>query len=418
MNRTVIRLENVSKQFIIRENTAKYGSLRESIVDGIKKLKGGMLRKEKYEKIWALKDISFNVEHGEVLGLIGRNGAGKSTLLKVLSRITKPTKGRAIVSGRVGTLLEVGTGFHPELTGKENIYLSGAILGMRKSEIDGKFHEIVDFAETEKFLDTPIKFYSSGMYVRLAFAVAAFLESEILLIDEVLAVGDSAFQQKCIGKMGDIAKAGRTVLFVSHNMGSIRMLCDRVILLDGGSVIEDGEPNIVVDRYLHTTRSLGIEKGEVHWEDSTEAPGCEEIRLISVRLLNSEGRTGYIFDIEKPINIEVIYRIYKPIRGMRMVFTLSTQEGVLVLASTDHNTRPAISEPGLYKSTAIIKDGLLNRNKYYVQIYAGIPGVRKLITGGNFLSFIAEGSSGHGSNYTESWPGVVAPRLDWLIEKL
>lgn len=253
MSDTIIEVQNLSKRYQIGEKVP-YKALRDEIAKLVaapfRKLKNSSDARKQNEYIWALKDVSFTVKRGEIVGIIGRNGAGKTTLLKVLSRITEPTSGQAIMRGRVSSLLEVGTGFHPELTGRENIYLNGAILGMRKSEIDRKFDEIVAFAEVEKFIDTPVKRYSSGMYVRLAFAVAAHLEPEILLVDEVLAVGDFAFQKKCLGKMGDVAKEGRTVLFVSHNMAATQNLCQRAILLDLGRIKMEGKVMDVVNKYV------------------------------------------------------------------------------------------------------------------------------------------------------------------------
>src|SRR5712692_7207761 len=238
MSDIAVQVENLSKQYKIGVAKYRHDTLRDQLADGLKALfrRNGRPHPSK-DTIWALKDMSFEIREGEVVGMIGRNGAGKSTLLKILSRITKPTSGSAKIHGRVGSLLEVGTGFHPELTGRENIYLNGAILGMKKAEIDHKFDEIVAFAETEKFLDTPVKRYSSGMYVRLAFAVAAYLEPEILVVDEVLAVGDAQFQKKCLGKMGEVSKGdGRTVLFVSHNMAAVAQLCNKGILLHKGEI--------------------------------------------------------------------------------------------------------------------------------------------------------------------------------------
>ena len=253
MSDTVIRVENLSKRYRIGAAQARYGSLRDSLAGAVK-APLNRLRSPKNgspsQHIWALKDVSFEVQRGEVLGVIGRNGAGKSTLLKVLARITKPTGGRVLLEGRVGSLLEVGTGFHPELTGRENIYLNGAILGMHRAEIERKFDEIVDFAEIEQFLDTPAKHYSSGMYMRLAFAVAAHLEPEILLVDEVLAVGDAAFQKKCLGKMGQVAQQGRTVLFVSHNMAAVEKLCAKAILFDSGKLRDYDNSGKIIAKYL------------------------------------------------------------------------------------------------------------------------------------------------------------------------
>jgi lipopolysaccharide transport system ATP-binding protein len=258
MGDVVIRAEGLGKRYRIGRHEAPYKTLRESLsglaMAPVRQLRavviGDAFRRREPETIWALREVDLEVRRGEVLGIVGRNGAGKSTLLKVLSRITEPTIGRVEIRGRVGSLLEVGTGFHPELTGRENIYLNGAILGMRKAEIDRRFDEIVDFAEIERFLDTPVKRYSSGMYVRLAFAVAAHMESEILLVDEVLAVGDSAFQKKCLGKMGAVAREGRTVLLVSHNMTAIRSLCPRSVLIEAGQVAATGSTDKVVRSYL------------------------------------------------------------------------------------------------------------------------------------------------------------------------
>ena len=264
MTETAIKIEGLSKQYRIGAKQQAYKTLRESLTGAAsapfralrsKLRRSGTGSADDDSLIWALKDISLEIKRGEVVGIIGRNGAGKSTLLKTLSRITDPTTGYADINGRIGSLLEVGTGFHPELTGRENIYLNGAILGMRKSEIKRKFDEMVAFAEVEKFVDTPVKHYSSGMYLRLAFAVAAHLEPEILLVDEVLAVGDAAFQKKCLGKMGDVAKEGRTILFVSHNMGSIRSLCTRGIVLDEGKVLYDGDVSRGIEAYC---RSIGL----------------------------------------------------------------------------------------------------------------------------------------------------------------
>jgi len=264
MNDLAIRVENLSKRYRIGGRQKRYKRFTETVMDTlsapIRRLRNLGKPTPPEEIIWALKDVSFEVKRGEVLGIIGRNGAGKTTLLKILSRITEPTEGRAEIHGRVGSLLEVGTGFHPELTGRENVYLNGAILGMHRAEIDRKFDEIVEFSGVEKFLDTPVKRYSSGMYVRLAFAVAAHLEPEIMLVDEVLAVGDAQFQKKCLGKMGDVAQEGRTVLFVSHNMGAIENLCQRSVLLESGSVAGIGDTSSVVRTYLEKVLPFAIEK--------------------------------------------------------------------------------------------------------------------------------------------------------------
>ncbi len=294
MSDVAIRVQNLSKQYHIGGTQAGYKTLRESLVEGIqapfrraRKLLRGQATgaAELDETIWALKDVSFEVNEGEVVGIIGRNGAGKSTLLKVLSRITEPTRGRAEVYGRVGSLLEVGTGFHQELTGRENIYLNGAILGMKKAEIERKFDEIVAFAEIEKFIDTPVKHYSSGMYVRLAFAVAAHLEPEILLVDEVLAVGDVAFQKKCLGKMGDVAKSGRTVLLVSHNMGAIDALCETTVFLEQGKVVDIGQTPVVIQQYLSSLYDIA----DYSLQNRVDRGGSGRAKINYIYLATSDG---------------------------------------------------------------------------------------------------------------------------------
>jgi len=252
MNDIAIKVENLSKKYIIGHGQS--GTLRETLSNIWRTTFGGKRADE--EEFWALKDLNFEIKRGEAVGVIGRNGAGKSTLLKLLSRITHPTTGKITMNGRVSSLLEVGTGFHPELTGRENIYLNGTILGMSRKEVKTKFDEIVDFSGIEKFLDTPVKRYSSGMYVRLAFAVAANLEPEILIIDEVLAVGDAEFQKKCLGKMGEVTKAGRTVLFVSHNMQAVRNLCHTGILLENGKIKQIGKVDTIIDTYFNLVRLL------------------------------------------------------------------------------------------------------------------------------------------------------------------
>src|SRR5688572_19094667 len=281
----IIRVENLGKQYTIGAKSEPYTTLRESLVRAARKPLDMVRRNGKAEntKFWALKDVSFDVMPGEVVGIIGRNGAGKSTLLKVLSRITEPTTGRVELYGRVGSLLEVGTGFHPELTGRENIFLNGAILGMRREEINKKFDEIVDFAEIEEFLDTPVKRYSSGMYVRLAFAVAAHLEPEILVVDEVLSVGDAQFQKKCLGKMREVSEHGRTVLFVSHDMQAVARLCSRIIWFQDGTKREDGKSESIIGSYLRERTTTGSER---IWGDGANAPGTDVARLRKVRVCN------------------------------------------------------------------------------------------------------------------------------------
>lgn len=308
-----VRVENLGKRYRIGGSQERYKTLRDTLVSNvsapIRRICNPGHTSRNLETIWALKDVSLEVKHGEVIGIIGCNGAGKTTLLKILSRITEPTEGRVEIHGRVGSLLEVGTGFHPELTGRENIYLNGAILGMKRAEINRKFDEIVEFAEIEKFLDTPVKRYSSGMYVRLAFAVAAHLEPEILLVDEVLAVGDAAFQKKCLGKMGDMAKHGRTVLFVSHNMGAVRGLCMRAIWIDLGQIVVDADTESTISSYLD---SIGRKGFEAEARDRSD----HKIQIKRVVLKNGKGMPSTEFAPGDNLTVEIHYyaahRFLKP----------------------------------------------------------------------------------------------------------
>ena len=315
----------------------------------------------------------------------------------------------------MASLLEVGTGFHPELTGRENIFLNGAILGMSKAEIRKKFDEIVAFAEVEKFLDTPVKRYSSGMYVRLAFAVAAHLEPEILIVDEVLAVGDASFQKKCLGKMEEVGKEGRTVLFVSHNMGTIRSLCERAILLDKGQVICLDETDVVLKEYF----SSGIKeekRSEISWSGD-DAPGGEELVLRRVRAIGPKGEAQGEFDAGLPINIQIDYEVKRNIRGMRVVMKLTTDDGNIAFCSTDESIRK-INEvtPGNYFSKCVIPSNLLNEGRYIINVHVGIPHVKVLSMGQDYLQITVFGAS-HGALRPEPWPGVVSPKLDWSVSK-
>jgi lipopolysaccharide transport system ATP-binding protein len=328
-------------------------------------------RRKKDETFWALKDVSLQVNEGEVLGLIGRNGAGKTTLLKILSRITKPTTGWAEIHGRVGSLLEVGTGFHPELTGRENAFLSGAILGMRKSEIERKFDEIVAFAELEKFIDTPVKHYSSGMYVRLAFAVAAHLEPEILLVDEVLAVGDFNFQKKCLGKMGDVARAGRTVVLVSHNMGAINTLCSRCIILRGGSVEFDGRTDEATSRYY--AESLQLESGSDLTRRGREGTGKARFKAISIQPLSPSGDViehaypGCSLSVDVTVECQVRFAesnlavVFYDSSGYRVIDTNTAQKNEFVSLSPGQTAR----------ANFLLREVLLRPGKYFVGLWLG-----------------------------------------------
>ena len=332
MSAPIITVEGLGKDFTLHHRKPeRYTALRDVIAE---KVKGAFRRTSSatVELFRALDDVSFTVNAGDRVGIIGRNGAGKSTLLKVLSRITPPTRGRVTIDGRVASLLEVGTGFHPELTGRENIFLNGAILGMGRAEIASKFDEIVAFAEVEQFLDTPVKRYSSGMYVRLAFAVAAHLEPEVLIVDEVLAVGDSAFQKKCLGKMEDVAGQGRTILFVSHNMETVLRLCDRTILLDRGRVTSDGPTDAVIRSYLNTGSGANSERS---WTDHPAPPQGHGVRLRNVRVHDATGRGKSTFEVTERVGITMEYEVLSDGDIFTHSFNFHNEEGVNIFNTHD-----------------------------------------------------------------------------------
>jgi lipopolysaccharide transport system ATP-binding protein len=428
MNDIAIRVENLSKQYHIGGLQKTYSTLRDTLADAFVapfRRAGKLLRGQATgaadldESIWALRDVSFEVQRGEVVGIIGRNGAGKSTLLKILSRITEPTTGFAEIYGRVGSLLEVGTGFHPELTGRENIYLNGAILGMKRTEIGRKFDEIVAFAEVERFIDTPVKHYSSGMYLRLAFAVAAHLEPEILLVDEVLAVGDARFQKKCLNKMQDVGKQGRTVFFVSHNMPAITRLCERTILLDEGRVIKDGLSHKVVSAYLNT--GLGTTASR-EWLDPAKAPGGEVARLRAVRVRTGDGQVSDAMDIRRPVAVEMKYDVLKPGYVLMPHYHFYDEEGVCIFVSLDLDPtwRGRPRPVGLYVSTAWIPGNFLSEGTVFVEPWLVTMDpievqfcVREAVVFQVVDSL--EGNSARG-DYAESMPGVVRPLLRWTTQ--
>lgn len=331
MNKPIIEVKHIYKKYQIREKLPYY-SLRDSIVNIFQPSRNKAF--DKKNEFWALKDISFNVMPGEVIGIIGRNGAGKSTLLKILSQITHPTKGEIIMRGRVASLLEVGTGFHPELTGRENIYLNGAILGMKRIEIKKKFDEIVDFAEIEKFLDTPVKHYSSGMYMRLAFAVAAHLEPEILLVDEVLAVGDAEFQKKCLGKMQEVSKAGRTVLFVSHNLGIINKLCSKVFWIDKSSLKMLGKTKYVLEKYNKDTK-IDINTKSAYMKFTTDKN--KNFQLIGVKLMTNNGKLTNNFNCDSSIIVLLECKITNHIPGLYGYINILKKDGTVILEGDSYD---------------------------------------------------------------------------------
>ncbi|MDQ4075592.1 MAG: polysaccharide ABC transporter ATP-binding protein [Chloroflexota bacterium] len=431
MSDTAIHVEGLGKEYRIgaqQGKKARYRTLRDTLADSVKapfrraaKLMRGQATgaAELDEAIWALKDVSFQVKRGEVVGIIGRNGAGKSTLLKVLSRITEPTAGYADIAGRVGSLLEVGTGFHPELTGRENVYLNGAILGMRRQEIERKFDEIVEFAEVAKFIDTPVKHYSSGMYLRLAFAVAAHLEPEILLVDEVLAVGDAAFQKKCLNKMQDVGQEGRTVLFVSHNMPAVTRLCERTILLDEGQVLHDGPSHEVVGLYLNT----GLGTTAVREWSVKEAPGSDIVRLLGLRVRDKDGKVTEAMDIRRPIGIEMEYEVLKPGYTLFPHFSVTNQDGTLLFVALDQDPawRGRTREVGHYVSTGWIPGNFLAEGSMIV-------GAAMRTIEPDLLHFheqdavafqvidVPNADNTARGGWTRSIPGVVRPLLEWTTE--
>jgi lipopolysaccharide transport system ATP-binding protein len=426
MTEPMIHAEGLSKRYqvaAVRQELPLRRRVANALAEPFRRLRQfGRSSHRDEDAIWALKDVSLSVPPGEVVGIIGRNGSGKSTLLKILSRITPPTEGRAVLRGRVGSLLEVGTGFNPQLTGRENVYLSGAILGMRQSEVRRRFDEIVAFSGVERYIDTPVKRYSSGMRVRLGFAVAAHLDSDILLIDEVLAVGDAGFKKRCLGKMDEVGRSGRTVLFVSHNMGSIRSLCDRVVWLRDGRVADVGEPEAVVDAYLQEeTAPEGPSEGVCEWSEGT-APGAGggELRLVRVAAANDTGVTKTTFTTDETIHIECAYQQKAQLCGLRVAVQLVTPTGEVAFTSTDHSVR-GLREfpPGRYTTACAIPGELLNRGEYSVRVWAGIPDVRYLLRPVEAIRFRVIGLGNQGSDFEDkfSWPGVVCPRLEWTLNE-
>ncbi len=417
MTDTVIRVENLGKQYRIGVQEKAPRSLQQAVTSLLGspfKYLNTVLRPPTNEEIvWALKDVSFEVKQGEVIGVIGRNGAGKSTLLKILSRITEPTTGYAEIRGRVASLLEVGAGFHPELTGRENIYLNGTIMGMKKREIDRRFDEIVDFAEVEKFIDTPVKRYSSGMYVRLAFAVAAHLNAEILVVDEVLAVGDATFQKKCLGKIGDVAsQEGRTVLFVSHNMGVISQLCSRALWVDAGYVKRDDLPSDVIESYL----SIGTRTKSEWYRPNTLSK--TDSYLKTVRILNLENLPTSVIEFRQSCKIEIQYCIEKPTRDLAILCQLLNAQGISVFTTWDTDTTSwggQTREVGDFKSVCHIPDSLLKPGFYWLTIGILVPNVMQIEYHTDLVGFEV---SAAGYPFNLDRLGVIMPLIDWKVTAL
>jgi lipopolysaccharide transport system ATP-binding protein len=420
MSHVAISVENLSKRYLLghasnSESREPYLALRDVIGHEIRNLGRktlNMLRGRQivqgnyFEEFWALRDVSFEVKQGEVLGIIGRNGAGKSTLLKILSRVTEPTGGRVTLHGRVASLLEVGTGFHPELTGRENIYLNGAILGMSRAEIERKFDEIVAFAEIEKFLDTPVKRYSSGMYVRLAFAVAAHLEPEILIVDEVLAVGDAEFQKKCLGKMNEVSRRqGRTVLFVSHNMVAVGSLCQRALLISKGRLVADGPVAAIVTDYLKFAQDSPL---GAHWTDKTTAPGTGSLRIKRVQV-SATDPTHNILTMQTSLQVKTNYWVVNIGARCHFTYHLINDDGITVLTSWG----PAEFELGCYQTTCEIPGNLLNSGIYYLNLLIVEDGSTVVYEHKQIASFTVEDVAERKAGWFGREPGVVQPRLIW-----
>jgi lipopolysaccharide transport system ATP-binding protein len=366
--------------------------------------------------VYALKDVSFEVKRGEVLGIIGRNGAGKSTLLKILSRVTTQSSGQIKVKGRIASLLEVGTGFHPELTGRENIFLNGAILGMRKAEIARKFDEIVEFSGCARYIDTPVKRYSSGMYVRLAFAVAAHLEPEILIVDEVLAVGDAEFQKKCLGKMKDVAGHGRTVLFVSHNMTAVQALCSRCVVMQNGYVDFEGSTTEAVQKYL---TKAGGSSNEMRWDNLDEAPGSEVLRLRSVKAisLRTDGQDSSLFDMATPIDICIDYRVFKK-QQVHITLHFLTEQGEVVFTSGSARAEgwEKYPEPGDYQVICHIPANLLNEREYFLKILIVENGNKVVCQAEDVIGIDVKDLTPRAIGaYHGREPGPLRPMLSWKL---
>lgn len=426
MSKPSIEVRNLSKRYRIgvkeKESSSFLGSVRDVLtapLRNFRKLQSlSKFNDDDDESIlWALKDVNFDVHEGEVLGIIGKNGAGKSTLLKILARITPPTEGHFIMRGRVASLLEVGTGFHKELTGRENVYLNGTILGMKKSEIDRKFDEIVDFSGVEKFIDTPVKRYSSGMGVRLAFAVAAHLDPELLIIDEVLAVGDAEFQKKCLGKMEDISNQGRTVLFVSHNMQALRNLCSRTIWLKNGTVVEDGDTHQVVDHYLSKFMSY---KSEYDWDNRDDAPGNEYCWFKHASVKPSTGSNDFI-SMKTPF--EVNFKFYaENVDGILDITFHVKNEADIILFGTSTSV---LSETGMhvtngwYEARCFIPGNLMNSGRYRIDVFVVKNRKEVLYRNEHLLVFDVEDSNEHRKGgYYKKLAGVVRPMLEWEYNQL
>jgi len=429
MAETVIKVENLSKQY--RLGVIGHGTLYKDLQSWWARVRGREDPNVRIteqtgpgldgERFWALQDISFEVKQGEVLGIIGRNGAGKTTLLKILSRVTTPTKGVAKIKGRVASLLEIGTGFHPELTGRENVYLNGAILGMTKVEIDRKFDEIVDFSGLEKFIDTPVKRYSSGMYVRLAFAVAAHLEPEILLVDEVLAVGDVQFQKKCLGKMGEVARGGRTILFVSHNMGAIRNLCGRAALIDKGRLVLDAASDRTIARYLNQNLLEGAVASSAEIEERMQGVIRRTnpyVRFREISLLDESGLPRKSFHSDENITVSIDFECLQAIHDLFIAINVVDENAVPILTTLNLDDPCATEsshglEPGVYNASCVLPANTFGGKRFFLTVHLVYLKTEHL-----FVNKILEFEvmfKGYNNEYSSHGDVFIRPQLDWTI---
>ncbi len=423
-----VHLDNVSKRFRLGAAN-EYGRLTEALTGGVKRLllpgirkpKGGEEASDRLRDgwFWALEDLNLQVQHGEILGIVGRNGAGKSTLLKLLARIITPTSGRVGVRGRVGSLLEVGTGFHPELTGRENVFLNGSILGMSRRDIRSRFDAIVDFADIGAFLDTPVKRYSSGMAVRLAFSVAAHLEPDVLIVDEVLAVGDQAFQEKCIGKARELGRQGRTVLLVSHNLSSVANLCTRAVYLRDGRLVEDGTPSQIIESYLKA--SVGA-SGTRRWEQG-ERPSSREVALNSISIHSGEPTSppSAEVDIDQSVIVAIEYEVLEDGCFVTPAVRIQDETATSILWSTNADSvtlskDPAYGVPlgrGVYRTYCTLPTNFLNSVRYFVSVTLGERPGEATVEADKAISFLIHDTGAMRKEYSGHWPGVVRPRLHW-----
>ncbi len=425
MSELAIHAEGLGKVYHIGQRQQSYYSLRDVLTDRVaapfravwRRLNGAQGNGNfPDDTVWALRNVSFDIKEGEIVGVVGRNGAGKSTLLKVLSHITEPTEGQAVIYGRVGSLLEVGTGFHPELTGRENVFLNGAILGMSKTEIARKFEEIVAFSEVGRFIDTPVKHYSSGMYVRLAFAVAAHLETEVLFVDEVLSVGDAEFQKKCLSKIQGSGDEGRTVVLVSHNMTAIQRLCQKVFWMDHGNIVVSGSPRDVVGEYLSTVSTAVSEQ---EWPDADSAPGNDKVRLRSARVRPLDGDPVDPISVRTPFLMEFEYWNLKPQARINLSLSVHTEDGVLAFA-----TGP-IGEPlwngkpfpvGLFCSACYVPGDLLNDGLHRLTLLVVENQANIIYRHEDLLNFEVREDIAMREGWYGDWPGATRPLLRWTTE--